>query len=623
VALKRAKKLWLKDFWGLNTTTDPKMVDPHFWITAENVVVTQDGSAGVLRSPKTWNDATATVNSAIDYNKDTGRMVVFSYNGGTDIASTTGTANTAIAASLTAGKMKFLNVDNRIYILHGAHTTFFQTDGTSSNFLAVGIVGPAAAPTISYVAGGSGAITTSINISYAYRNSATGHISNPSPVSNTLTASAGNLTIRTAVTASAVSGVDGIVFFATVDGGSIRYLRVDSNGDMVVASNTTGNVDVSIASLFRNTQITEPVSNYHPNVSFKDSAGNPSYPYFAFKWKNRILVCDFRDDIDRPKIQYSAFETVQLGKPWHSWPPQNAIFTPGKGDAAVGGIETPSGALIMGEEDSYMIRGTLTDKVATFTGDLSLSESVQPMGWSIGTRSPHTIAMTPFGPIWLDQNKRIQMWTYEGFPSEAGLPIRTALSSAIGDTTAIRRSIDATWYQHGKDGGVYVLTVPDAATMFAISVYRNPEDNQLRFACSKFTMEGKCVFVAQVSGRSRFFFGGASRIYETLDLDTEGSGWGSETRHFKHTIGVDDEFAYFHSVRFDATDTTGLTVSVQDSEGGNSANLTVVSNGGSNYAIIDRYGYRFTLSFSFSTSDTTKKIINNIRVTYKNTGREI
>lgn len=614
MALRNAGRINIKNWLGLQTTASAQNLDVGWWTASSNVIVTTDSSAACLRSPLNLNTALATTNkvlSAFDYDKQGGPLILFDITTGgantTTTYSTTGTANTSVRTGQANARWKRANINNWAYGVNGVE--FVQTNGTNS--YAVGVTAPASASTISYVAGGTGSYAVGVSASYAYRNSTTLEISSPTAASNTLGASGANKKVRVPVVASSQTGVDGIVHFITLDGGSIRYLVIDSNGAPVVSANTTANVDLDIGTILWDTLT--------PETSF--NAVGPLTANYLFKYRNRLLLCDFRGATTRGQVQYCAFESTYYGVPWSCWPALNVINLPNKGDSARCGVETPIGALILGEADSYLIRGTLTDKVSGPQAGVSITESIQPMGWAIGTRSPLTAQTTPFGPMWLDQNKRIQLWSYDGFPVEAGLPIRNLLGDIL-DTDAARVMAEAVWYQHGKDGGQYVLTACTSGSannkQFIISVYKDPETGDQRFGCSVSDYAAQCLVVGNIAGRKRLLIGTTDRLKEILDLDTAGSGWtAGQTRYFTTLLGADGEFAYYSSLRFDATDVTGLTVSVSNLDGTDSKNLELVQevgSGGAYFALLDTYGFRKVITFTFSATDTTKRVIQNLRV---------
>lgn len=615
MAVNRARKAWIKDWLGLQTFATAKNLPPGWWTASNNCVVTNDGSAAALRSPANLNTALSTGNvvlSAFDYDKSTGDLILFDIDlggGGATVAtySTTGTSNTSVRTGQADGaRWKRLTINDMAYGTNG--TEFIQTNGT--NNYSVGITPPAAAPTLSFVAGGSGSFAVGVTVSYAYRNSTTKHVSAPSAASTASGAST-NTTLRVAVIASGQTGVDGIVLFITEDGGSVRYLYVDTAGAPVVSANSSANIDISINSVLLDTLTPEPAYN---TVA-------PTGHFFMFKWGDRLCLCDFRGATTRQQIQYNVFENCYYGIPWESWYPNNIINIPSKSDSARAGIETAIGALILGERDSYLIRGSLTDKIAGPQQSISITEHIQPLGWSIGTRSPYTVVTTPFGKMWLDQNKRIQIWAEDsGSPVEVGISIRTSLD-AIQDSSAARNMAEATWFQHGKDGGHYVLTASTTGStnnqLFIVTVYRDPETGQLRWACSLSDIAAQCIFTAILSGDNRCFIGITDRLREILALDTAGAGWSAgQAPTFTTILGNDDEWNYWHSLRFTVTSATGLVVSVSDPDGSNSQVVEIQQDteGGDYFGLIDSYGFRKLVTFSFSTDDTTKRIVNNLRV---------
>ena len=628
MGLNNASRFSIKNWLGLQTFASAQNLEPGWFFDSSNVVVTSDGSAACLRSPGTFNTALFTTNpilSVFNYDKQgPAPMGLFDIvTGGansTTTYSTTGSANTSVRTGQANVRWQRANVNNWAYGLNGVE--FVATNGTSS--FSVGVTPPAAAPTISYVAGGSSAYSVGITASYAYRNSTTLEVSAPTAFSNTLGASGASKKVRVPVIASSQTGVDGIVFFFTVDGGSIRYLVIDSTGAPQVAANSSTNVDLDIGLVLWDTLTPEPSFNTVP----------PQNANFLFKYGNRLIICDFRAATTRGLVMYSAFESIYYGIPWSCFPPLNGIYLPNKGDAARGGIETPLGAIIFGEADSYLIRGTLSDNQSGPNAGITVSESIQAMGWGVGTRSPLTAKVTPFGPVWLDQDKRLQMWSYSTTTTssnvlqEIGLPIRDQLGKIL-DTDAARVMAEGAWYQHGKDGGVYVLTASTTGTtnnkLFIISIYRDPEDNSIKFASAVSDIAAQSIAVLNVLGRKRLFVGMTDALFEIFDLDVAGAGWKTgQQRYFRTMVGNEGEWNYYHSLRFDCTSKAGLTVSISDYQVDdsdvvtltNTVNLSPVQDvpGGPYYALIDNYGYRKVISFSWDATDAKKRVIQNLRV---------
>lgn len=630
MSLRNGKRFFIQNFRGLNSFAHKHNLTPDWFYESDNVLITNDGSAAVMRSPAFFNDVLTvstnnTVISAFDYQKQTGHLILFDLNSDSlsdSIATyvTSNGTNTLIRANQAANKTwKSLTINDWCYRLNGVE--FVQTQGTST-FYSIGITSPGTVPTLSFsTAGVSGSIANGVTASYSYYNSSTGHVSAPSLPSANSGTSGSNTAISISHTVSGQTGVDGIVFFITADGGSIRYLFVDPNGDPVVQSNTTGTTAISLGSLSSLDTLTpEPIYNLLP----------PTDAYFMFRWRDRICLLDFRDSTVRQSfVQYSALESCYIGVPSESWPPLNLLMVAAKGDRARSGIETPVGALILAQNDAYLIRGELSDKTSGPDAPEAVTESLQPLNWSIGTRSPRTLQATPFGVVWLDQNKRIQLWTYSGFPVEIGLALRTELVDIL-DTDDVRESIDATWFQHGETGGHYALTAytNESLTqnkMFILSLYRDPESGELRNAAAVSSIGGNCIVTAVVNGRGRCFIGGTGALREVFDLTLEGAGWlDTQPRFFRLLMGNEQEFCYWHSLRLDITDICGLTIKISNMDGTEEKTVVLEQEtgaGGAWFGLLDEYGFRKQLHFRWNAQDDTERIVLNLRVAYSPTGR--
>lgn len=616
MALTRAKRSNVIDFLGLQDFATDRNLAPGWWTSSSNIVVTNDGSAAVLRSPANFNPALATGNKVLSgFHFPTtfgGDLLLQDINLGSIGVSSVRTyivnevTNVSIRSNQADARWKRLPINGSAYGVNGHEMMQYNSSGVA---YMVGIPAPASAPTLSFVAGGSGSLVTGVTVSYAYRNSDTGHVGQASDASATSGAST-NPTLRTAVVASTLLGVDGIVLFITADGGAIRYLYVDANGDPVIFSNTTGNIDISL-------DLIDNLDTLTPETAYNGTP--PQNAFFMFQWGDRLCLCDFRGATTRQQIQYNVNENCYYGVPWESWWPLNIINIPNKADAARSGIETPVGALVLGERDAYLIRGVLTDKISSPENLIAVTEHMQAMNWSIGTKSPYSLVATPFGEMWLDQNKRIQLWQREGFPVEAGLPMRTSLA-AIQDTPAARAMAEAAWFQFGDAGGHYVLTASTTGStnnmLFIVTVYRDPESGQVRWASSTSDIAAQSIFTGLTNTATPILLIGVTdRLQEILDLDAEGAGWSSsQDRFFSITIGAQDEFCYFHSLRFDASDVTGLTITVANIDGTESSDIEYEQDGQSYYGLIDDYGYLKRLTFSWSSDDTEKRVVQNLRI---------
>ena len=237
----------IDEFAGFDSYTDATEVEPNIWTDSLNVVISPNTNAIALRSPANFNNTSALKDniSAVYYDRAAGGVIVFDHEaaGNTSITTeyTTGTTNTSLrTGQANSTRFQSINVNDRLYRVNG--TEFIQyASGLGPNVYNVGITAPAAAPTVSIQSGGSLVLTTGVTVSYAYRNSTTGHVGEASAVSSASGATtSSNKTLRIAVTASSQTGVDGIVLFISVDGGSVRYLYVDTAGDPSIQSNRGG-----------------------------------------------------------------------------------------------------------------------------------------------------------------------------------------------------------------------------------------------------------------------------------------------------------------------------------------------------------------------------------------------
>lgn len=612
MAPNNSKIAVISQWQGFNTFADKEDLRPAEWPDSINVVVTAHGNAAALRSPANFNDALSLsqlVLSAAYYDRAAGGTILFDITCAAAITtlSTTGSTNTTLRNSQAAGaRFMSLNVNDRLFRLNG--TEFIQYV-TSLLVYAVGITKPAAAPTVSLVAGGSGSLDTGVFVSYAYVNSVTGDVGEASEPSLISGATGTLLNLRIAVVASAQTGVDKIALFISQDAGSVRFLYMDTAGDPILNDNTTGNIDISVALLVNlNYYVEETVFNAAP----------PANAAFMFSWKNRVVLCGFTAAATRGQLQYSGFDKIFYGTPWCAWPPNNIVAIPSKSERAMGGVETAVGALILSERNGYLMTGAPTDKLDTGENTLQATEQMRQLGWGIGTRSPLTIKNTPYGVIWLDQNKKLRFWPYSGQPKEIAMGLRGELQ-AILNTDAARAMAEAEWFPSGKQGGYYVLTASNTGTtnnrMWIISLIDTPDG--LLIAGAPSTIAAQCLVRAILSGADRMFIGLTDRLREILDFDTEGAGWGSDVLYFEFIANNDLMWSTLHSLRYEGNNASlaTLTASVLDDTGtAQTISLAPQYRGGSYQAVVNKYGPRQTVRVTFPTDDNAKVEISNMRL---------
>lgn len=647
MALRNGSAKGINRFRGHNSTDNLENIAAEFWSDSINMVVNSKGSAEVLRSPKAFNNAVSTtpntnkVISLADYLNPTEHRVLFDINlsTGSHVATykvENDLSNTSLRTLQHDEPFMSLVVNQQLYrinkyefIQHTAPVASFPT----WDVFDIGVDGPAAAPTISYQSGGSGAILVSVNVSYSYMNSRTGAVSVPSPASNTLGASGASKKIRVPTVASIQHGVDKLVFFFTVDDGSERFLIIDSSGDPVTETNATTNYDFDIGTLAWDTLTPEPVYNQKP-----PAGGN-----FMFMWKDKVFVTGFDGTVvPFTDVAYSALEACYIGVPQECFPDLNRFSAAGKGEIMAGGIGTQMGALLMSDLDSYMLEGFPSDKTSGPEATTAVSEVMVPLNWQIGTKSPRTIRNTPFGTIWLDQTLRLRLWNLQGTPNEVGLPLRAELADL--DKNSLNTAVGQ-WYQFSDDGGVYILTGKSASSgnyrAFLLSMYQDPASGSPMIGFGLSDIQTQDLAPVYVSGAQLLFIGGAERLFTILKSDQVGDGWSGGTNlYFEMVLGNENNYQYWHSLSFDAgAELTDLTVTIRDvtkdNEGNaepesiNNARTLVTSlsdeGDGTAYALIDEYGRRKVLRFAFSTTDssTLARKIKNVRVIYANKKRLI
>ncbi len=661
--LRKASRLFLKRFGGLNSYVHLENVAPEWWAAALNVAVNANGSAEALRSPKAFNDIVGSGNPVIsmaDYLTPITHKLLFDIEiDESDESSSGDDAGLGQLATYTINDdytnklirqgqyhRPFISgvVNDKLFRVNEAE--FIQCQTNAEIFFRVGIDPPESAPEIAYAADSDSVSDSSddqikdgIQFSYAYHNPATGHVSNASPVSNRL--SEGGEAITVPVVASTQYGVDYICFFATEDGGAIPYLLIDENADMFVVPNVTGTITFDTSNLRRDTQTPETIFNNIPPLGAK----------FMFTWKDRVFLLDFlatyqaAGEIIPPSVlAYSGFESTYAGNPGESWPPLNRIGIPSRGEVLRGGIGTQVGALILSDLDAYLISGYPTDKTSGPEASTAVTEHLEPLHWNIGTQSPRTMRNTPYGTVWLDHAKRLRLWKGDSFPTEVGIPLRTELAKL---DSARLEECEGQWFQMGEAGGFYLLTGPlkdnGGQRLFIITLYQDAETQDQQYGYAISDIEAYSIQPVRVFSDIRLFIGGIDRTFTILSPTQEGDGWPEDTKiFFELMLGNDGNFGYWHSISFDG-DIQGLTVTIRNfKESVEEAKVIEIEQdldtGAAWYGLLDTEGRRKVLRFEFnpldipdsadsseesSTEGDDFRQIKNLQIFYQNKRRVI
>lgn len=461
-----------------------------------------------------------------------------------------------------------------------------------------GIDPPAAAPTISYIADDSSdsisdtcTITTSLQVSYAYKNSTTGHIGEASPISNVLGPTDLDHTLRVPVVASTQSGVDKIVFFITLDGGSIPYLAlVCGTADVYEASNSTGNVDIPLCGYDVDTLTPETIYNSPP----------PTDATFMFGWKDRLVLLRGRF------VQYSGWESAYAGNPYECWPVLNQLAVSNREDVCVSGLATQLGALVFGKQDTYLISGYPSDKTSSPNNTIAVTEHMEPMKWNLGCyeNGKKTPVQTPYGIIWLDQSKRLRLWDMKSFPQEIAVGLRDELRAMTGEITA-------KWFPKAKNAGYYIIRSADR--VLVITAFQDAE-GQLRFGSGRSTQATDQMGIFADEGI--FLFGLDDQLYKWLDPDLTGDGWAADTEiYFRFVVGNEGNFTYWHTITVEGTNiNSSLTITVGDDVIPIEADLETDE---TYYGLVDLEGRRHVAEFRWNRDDAYTRTIDLVQIFQK------
>lgn len=312
----------------------------------------------------------------------------------------TGGSGAALLSSLaTTNLIDFVYDRDIVAVFDGSNVPKKSTDGTT--WTQLGITAPAA-PTLSAVAGGSLVSGDTYEVSYAYYNSALGHVSN-STATATQAAAGANLTVRAAVTASADPQVTNIrVYVRDVTAGeTVRRLQG-------TYSNTSTNIDITS----NNWDGQEEAPSDH-NVAEAMS--------FGCVWKNRWWG---RDALVKNRLRFS-----QIFQPM-SWPIDFYVDIPFiRGEDITGIIPLGDTLIVCGYTTFYII-----------FGQTSLDFEVRPaLGAQTGAFGHRALALVENGVVHAGAPG---VYLYNGASDELlSYPIDPAWQDAVSNSTAAELSL--------------------------------------------------------------------------------------------------------------------------------------------------------------------------------------
>jgi hypothetical protein len=288
---------------------------------------------------------------------------------------------------------------------------------------------PSGNPTVSFTEGaGLNAVTTTngIKVWVGVYNSATDHYSNAvycgtvgkQTVSGTITVSNLNR-IKIGTHGSAETAEQKLVFYATIDGGAVPYLILNSalNGPFTVAAGSTS-ADLSLAADTTNGWVLDlaheaPSQNFPPrpmrSICYANGrlygvqlGGGSGSAVYQLRPGTDFSALDFTyqsESRDLAGVWWSASATDALGDPLQSWPLVNFAPTPN------------------GDQPNMVEPGDIERSVLVFTprAVYRLTEALDgihvydPVSEIHGLFSPTTFRRTRYGLVWVDQYNQIVM----------------------------------------------------------------------------------------------------------------------------------------------------------------------------------------------------------------------
>lgn len=296
--------------------------------------------------------------------------------------------------STSAEPFDFVNSNNTCYM--GNSTDMKKFDGT--NFWNWGFAAPAAAPSVTLVAGTANVYASWCYL-YTYYNSVTGHESSPSPVA----ACSGVFTLKdvqVGVIASADPQVDQIRIYRTTDGGSQNPVQMQEVSGSPYANATTSYTDNTSDALLSLRVAPANLRNDPPPAAKLTT--NASYS------QGRIWI--FNNNV----TSYSGFEEIANGVPEECFPSGLDGNFYRWDNEVTSHASLPDGLAVFTPERTFKVEG---DSLDTFRRYTLLERR--------GTRSRTAVATLGSSVAWLDTSNTV--WVSD--MGEIGLDIRPDLQN--------------------------------------------------------------------------------------------------------------------------------------------------------------------------------------------------
>lgn len=297
---------------------------------------------------------------------------------------------------------------------------------------------PTGSPTVAAVdgVGGTSHILYKRDVYVGIHNTVTGHFSNgvyagtvtssdPGTVTRATTLTVENIDklVRTAHGSTSITDGSGTqfmfaneaaelvyVFYVTADGGSVPYLLIDANGDVVTT--TAASYQIDMDDLVLSTTQEMPRYNFPPRPMGGICYANGRVYGFPTSGGSSLGDKDFDyawSDKDMAKVCWSATADDSdtrdfVGIPEESWPLNNNKYTP-NGQRPKHVAATADGTRVL---------------VITQTGTFLLEETADGLHqWDTvsltsGIWDARSFAVTAYGLVWLDQHRQIVMLPHGG-----------------------------------------------------------------------------------------------------------------------------------------------------------------------------------------------------------------
>ena len=291
-------------------------------------------------------------------------------------------------------------------------------DGTTVRYVGLDAYCPSGNPTPVFTPGaGNNEIITSVTIYCGLYNATTGHFSNgwfcgtlDTPGTGTITVT--GLAYLTAAYHNVTEQAElHRVFYATIDGGEVPYLILNATGtDVHMEDLGATSTNLSLTALAEQGFILDytqemPTQNFPPRPLRLACYSNGRVYGALMEGGSGTAYRDFQYTVATRELAAVVWSTTAddyydrdfCGVPEEAWPLQNRKYTPN------------------GEVPLILDQGPAQNQVLiiTKTGTLLLNETADGLHtWDTrsdtdGILAPETYVRTPYGPMWVTQNKQI------------------------------------------------------------------------------------------------------------------------------------------------------------------------------------------------------------------------